>query len=79
MYKSQSNLEEKVNPSILKDGFPSRTDPSIFTSIAPVLLDRSNASTEIKATCPSPQCLVDQIQVQKPITVVATAQMFDHT
>ena len=36
MYEHQSNLEEKVNPSILKD-FPSRTDPSIFTSIAPAL------------------------------------------
>ena len=28
---------ERVNPSILKDDFSSRTDPSIFTSIAPVL------------------------------------------
>ena len=27
----QSNLEEKVNPSILKYDFSSRTDPSIFT------------------------------------------------
>ena len=27
---------------------------------------------------PSPQCLVDQIQVQKPIQVVATDQMPDH-
>ena len=26
-----------------------------------------------------PQCLVDQIQVQKPIQVVATDQMPDHT
>ena len=38
----QSNLEETVNPSILKDDFSSRTDPSIFTSIKPVLLDYSN-------------------------------------
>ena len=30
MYKPQSNLEE-VNPSILKNDFPSRTDISIFT------------------------------------------------
>ena len=29
-------------------------------------------------SCPSPQCLVDQIQVQKPILVVATDQMPDH-
>ena len=38
----QYNLEETVNPSILKDDFSSRTDPSIFTSIKPVLLDYSN-------------------------------------
>ena len=41
----QSKLEEKVNLSILKDEFSSRTDPSIFTSIAPVLLDRSNKTS----------------------------------
>ena len=29
----QSNLEEKVSPSILKDDFSLKTDPSIFTSI----------------------------------------------
>ena len=38
----QFNLEESVNPSILKDAFSLRTDPSIFTSIAPVLLDWSD-------------------------------------
>ena len=43
--ESQSNLEEKVNPSILKDDFSSRTDPSIFTSIEPLLLDRSNETS----------------------------------
>ena len=41
----QSNLEEKVNPNLLKDYFFSRTDPSIFTSIVPVLLDRSNETS----------------------------------
>ena len=40
MYKPQSNLEEKVNPSILKYFF-SRTDPAIFTSMTPVLLDQT--------------------------------------
>ena len=30
-------------------------------------------------SCPSPQCLVDKIQVQKPIQVVATNQRHDHT
>ena len=30
-FEPQSNLEEKVNPSFLKDDFSSRADPSIFT------------------------------------------------
>ena len=29
-------------------------------------------------SCPSPQCLIDQNQVEKPIQVVATDQMPDH-
>ena len=41
----QPNLEEKVNPSILKDQFSSRTDPCIFTSVEPVLLDQSNKTS----------------------------------
>ena len=40
-----SNLEEKVNASILKDDFSSRTDPSIFTSIAQVFLDWSSETS----------------------------------
>ena len=43
--RPQSNLEEKVNPSILKDNFSSRTDTSIFISIAPVLLDKLNKTS----------------------------------
>ena len=35
----------EVNPSILKDDFSSKTDPSIFTSIAPVLFDQSNETS----------------------------------
>ena len=38
-------LEEKINSSILKDDFSSRTDPFIFTSIEPVLLDWSNKTS----------------------------------
>ena len=38
MQEPQSNLEEKVNPSILKDDFSTRTDPSTFTSLELVLL-----------------------------------------
>ena len=37
-----SNFEKKVNTSILKDDFSSRTDPFILTYIVPVLLDWSN-------------------------------------
>ena len=32
----------QLNPSILEDDFSSRTDPSILTSLAPVLLHWSN-------------------------------------
>ena len=45
MQEPQSNLEEKVNPNILIDGFSSRTDSSIFTSIAPLLLDWPNKTS----------------------------------
>ena len=45
MYEPQSNLEKKVNPSILKDDFSSKTDPFIFTSIEPVLLEWSNETS----------------------------------
>ena len=34
----QSNLEEKLNPSISKDDFSSRTNMIIFTSMVPMLL-----------------------------------------
>ena len=58
MYEPQSNLEKKDKPSILKDDFSSRTAPSIFTSIAPLLLDWSNkidfSSTEINKIYPIP-------------------------
>ena len=42
MQECQSNLKEKDNPSILKEDFSSGTDPSIITSIVPVLFDWSN-------------------------------------
>ena len=38
MQELQSNSEEKVNSSILKDDFSSRASPSTFTSLAPMLL-----------------------------------------
>ena len=44
--RAQPNLEKKVNPSILKGNFSSRTKPSIFTSIAPVLLDQLKVAVE---------------------------------
>ena len=47
MLEPQSNLEEKVNPGILKYDFPPRKDPSIFTAIVSVLLDRSNETSSV--------------------------------
>ena len=45
MSEPQSNLDEKGKPSILKYDFPSKSHPVIFTSIALVLLDRSNKTS----------------------------------
>ena len=49
--------------SILRDDFPSRTDPSIFTSIATKLVDFFQHWYQQATSCPSPQCPIDQIQV----------------
>ena len=74
---NQSNLDEKANPSILKDDLSTWIDPSIFTSKQNQF---SFSSTEINKPVFAPvQCLIDQIQVQMPILVVATDQMPDHT
>ena len=59
MQEPQSNLEEKLNTSILKGYFPPRTDPSIFTSIAPVFIrlvsrnQLSFSSIEINKSLPT--------------------------
>ena len=56
MQVPQSNLEEKVTPSILKDNFSSKNRPIHTPSI------------EINKPLPAPaQCPVDQTQIQKPI------------
>ena len=63
MKRPQSNLEKKDNPSI-------RTDPSIFTSIVTLLLDRSNetslnfSSAEIKKPLPTLLDSVSQIRLK---------------
>ena len=50
-FKNRDNVRAPIEfrgecqPSILKDDFSSKTDPSIFTSIAPVLLDQSNETS----------------------------------
>ena len=83
MYEPQSNVEEKVTPCILKSDFSAQTVPSIFTSIASALLGQLNQFfqhlNQQATSCPSPKCLVDQVQFQKTILVVATDQMPDHT
>ena len=43
----QSSLEEKGNPRILHDDFSSRTDPFIFTSVAPELLEQSTVIIQL--------------------------------
>ena len=43
--RGQSNLEEEVDPGILKHDFSSKKEPSIFKSIASVLLDQSNKTS----------------------------------
>ena len=48
MYEPNSNSEEKGSCIILKDKFSSKTESSIFTSIAPELLDQSNDWPRIK-------------------------------
>ena len=47
MQEPQVSLEEKVIPSISKDHFQTWRDPSIFTSIAPELFDRSNETSRV--------------------------------
>ena len=61
----QSNFEEKVNPSILKDDFSSRTDPFIFTSIPPVLLDRSNETSWVLSALKSTSHFLSQSTVSR--------------
>ena len=65
----------------VRDPIQFRTELSNFTSIAPVLLNWSNKTSRVfpalKSTShflPEFKCLIDQIQVQKPILVVATDQ-----
>ena len=87
MKEPQSNLEEKVNPIILKDDFSSRTDPSIFTSITPVLLDWSIETSSVFPALKSTSHFLPQSTVfcrsdsssEVQIQVVATDQMLDHT
>ena len=58
----------------------------LLPSLDLMKLEQSNETTWVfqnwnqQATfCPSPQCLIDQIKGQKPILVVATDKMPDHT
>ena len=75
-------FRRKVSSSILKDDISSRTDTSIFTLIAPMLLDQSNETSlvlpALKATSHLlPQSTVSEVKVS--ILVVVTEQMSDHT
>ena len=65
MLEPQSNLEDKVNPSNLKDDFFSRTDPSIFKSIEPVLLDWSKETSRASAALQSTSHFLPQSTVSR--------------
>ena len=45
--EDQFRREEKANPSILKDGFSSKTDPINFTLTEPFLPDRSKETIQL--------------------------------
>ena len=45
MQKSQSNLEEKDSPNILKDAFPSRIYTSLFISVVLELFKKPNIAS----------------------------------
>ena len=40
-------FRREINPSILKEDFSSRTNSSVFTLIAPVLLDQSDKTSQV--------------------------------
>ena len=63
MEEPQSNLEDKVNPSILKDDFSSRTDPFIFISVAPVLIEWSHETNWVFPALKSTNHLLPQSTV----------------
>ena len=88
MQEPQSNLEKKKNPYIFKDYFSSRADPFNFVSVTREVLDQSNENGQDEffrdlhqqvTLCPSPQCLIGQIQVQKSTLFSASTQMPYHT
>ena len=63
-----------------KRWFSPGTDPSPFTSIAPVFLDRSNKTSWVFPALKSTSHFLPQsvVSIQQPILVVATDQMPDH-
>ena len=71
-------MEKKINSSILKDPQKQTHHFHINKAIAIRLVKRNQLSFS-SIENPSPQCLIDQIQVQKPIQIFATDQMPDHT
>ena len=64
--------------------FPKQTYQFYIDSTSPIRPVKRNqlsfSSIEINKPLPAPvQCFADQVQVQKPILVVATDQMPDYT
>ena len=84
MYEPQSNLEEKVNLSILKDNFSSRTGPIHFhiISTSAIRLVKQNqlnfSSTEMNKPL-SQSTVSHRSDSKKPILDAARDQMPDRT
>ena len=85
MSEPQSNLEEKVNHSFSKDYFSSRrTHPfsnqqhQCYQTGQAKPVEFFQHSNQQGTSCLNPQCLTNQIQVQKPVLVIAVDQMPDH-
>ena len=87
MWEPQSNAEEKDNATI-KIWFFLKNWHICFNINSTSVIKSINQTKSIEilqhwnqqdTSCPSPQYLVDQIQVQKPILAFVADQMSDHT
>ena len=69
----QSNLRREKKTSQPQSNSVKKVKPTIK------LDDFFQHWNQQATSCPIPQCLVDQIQIQTPILIIATNQMPDYT